>query len=137
MKKLIPILLLLSLVILSGCSKEQNKEQNKDQVVLEAPKESSIVTEDLKIQLKGKLMGEGLDYVFYQLEDGHTYLASGRIDRNQDGAFDIQIKLDKPPDNHYIGLFFYADENNDGEFDPEVDGQTVLKNVNLQYQPSS
>ncbi len=134
MKKLIPVLvLLLSLIWLTSCS----KEQHHDPIILDTPEQSTIVTEDLTIQLKGRLLGEDMDYVFYQMEDGHSFLGSGRIDRDQDGEFDIQIKLDKPPDHQYIGLYFYPDENKDGEFDPPIDTLTELKKVDLQYQPSN
>ncbi|GIP33190.1 hypothetical protein [Paenibacillus sp. J2TS4] len=111
---------------------QDTRDSQETQVILNDLPET--VTE-LKMSLSGKLEGELLPYFFYQIEDGHHYLAEGRIDVEDNGDFAADIRL-KSPTNGFGSIVFYGDADHDGQFDVEKDTDRKLGNSFFQFEES-
>ncbi|MGN7380832.1 hypothetical protein [Paenibacillus sp. SAFN-117] len=90
---------------------------------------------ELALQLSGKIKGVSLPYFFYQVEDGHHFLAEGKIEVRDNGEFSAAIPL-KRPTNGFGSVVFYADLNANGRYDLEEDTEWKLGSAFFAFEES-
>lgn len=71
---------------------------------------------ELNISINGNLNNTQASHFFYQVEDGHGFIAIGKITTDQDGHFDTIIEFDKSLTNPHGAILFYLDSDEDGHF---------------------
>lgn len=111
-------------LFLFGCSSEPLKVT----VDIEEP---YLVT-GFKVPIKGSLNNQKITHIFYQFEDGHSFLGNGKIILDQ-SRFDALIEISHAPSNPHGSLIFYLDEDEDSNFDPETDTATMLGSIALDF----
>lgn len=94
--------------------------------------EQPTVISQLEFEISGKIDGLEQDYFFYLVEDGHGFLADGKIVLQKNGEFKTKISI-KPPTNDFGQISFYSDVNQNGEFDIEMDTQQKINSYDLVY----
>ncbi|MGG1444794.1 hypothetical protein ABE354_22600 [Brevibacillus laterosporus] len=116
----------------NSASTDQIKE--KPILIFTTPKEDTIIS-NLSITVEGIVEKEGLNYFFYQVEDGHSHLSSGKVVVEKNRTFKTQIKM-LDPSNKYGTVNFYADTNNDGVFSVEQDTKDLLGSLHFVFDDS-
>lgn len=91
--------------------------------------------EQLSFSISGKVNGKKIPYFYYQVEDGHGFLATERVELNKNRNFDKIITI-SPPSNGYGQIVFYYDSEQQDVFN--VESQTLQKigTVDLVFDPS-
>lgn len=125
------IILISSLILTLGActSKDNNKLE------LNTP-HSGMIFNTNEINISGKLTNKTVDYFFYQIDDGHSYIGDGKIVPEGDGGFDVNIET-RTPSNAYVTINFYLDEDNNGVFEPETDTEQLLGSVEIIFNESA
>ncbi|MGZ9583180.1 hypothetical protein [Paenibacillus marinisediminis] len=128
MRKILMILFV-SLISVTGCM-----EINASKVTIELYDQPPVIS-SLQFTVSGKVEAYKQDYIFYLIEDGHGFLSEGKINLQKNGVFNYNVSI-SPPTNEYGKLIFYADSNNDGIFDIELDTELSLASYDLMFHDS-
>ncbi|WP_019640184.1 hypothetical protein [Paenibacillus fonticola] len=98
--------------------------------------EKVTVGEDLMIELSGEIINSQANYYFFQVEDGHAFLADGVITPDRDGHFQIKYSIERPS-NPYGYILFYSDLDQNGKFDIESDTEAALHRIDILFNDYS
>ncbi|GGH72441.1 hypothetical protein GCM10008014_58810 [Paenibacillus silvae] len=128
MKKKWFFLFFILLLTLFACSSAKKAE-----LTLSSPIEGAKL-ETTTLRIAGSISDQNVSYFFYQIEDGHSFIGSGKITIN-DGEFDEMVEFNTPSNGGGM-VNFYLDEDGDGNFDEEKDTQKVLLSIPVTYDES-
>jgi hypothetical protein len=122
------LFLLLLTLTLYACSSDKKVE-----LTLSSPIEGAKL-ETTKLRIAGNISDQNVSYFFYQIEDGHSFIASGKITIDE-GKFDEMVEFNTPSNGDGM-ISFYLDKDGDGTFDEEMDTQKVLLSIPVAFDES-
>ncbi|MEK4053617.1 hypothetical protein MHB84_08190 [Paenibacillus sp. FSL F4-0087] len=128
MKKILIFLFSLSLISVSACSSTKKVE-----LTLSSPVEGTKL-ETTQLHIAGTISDQDISYCFYQIEDGHSFVGSGKITIDE-GKFDEMVEFSAPSNGNGM-VNFYLDEDHNGTFDEETDTGKVLQSVSVTFDES-
>lgn len=139
MKSLV-IILITAMLIISACGLNKTQYANSSDyysnefIKLTFPKQSDTIL-SLNFPLTGEILKPGIEYFFYQVEDGHGFLSTGIVEINDDGKFNTNIEIINPT-NPQGYIIFYFDSDNDRKFDLEENVNEEFGMVSISFSPS-
>jgi len=120
--------------VISNPSEKQLNEYSNEFIKIYSPKPFEMIS-SLKFSLTGKILKPNIEYFFYHVEDGHSYLSTGMVETNHDGTFHTDIEISNPT-NSTGAIIFYSDSDNDKTFNIEENVNEEFGSMIINFSPS-